>query len=43
MKRFRISALMGFVFFTAMVLTSCLSSKDGDNKATQEVISLYQN
>jgi hypothetical protein len=43
MKRFRISALMGFVFFTAMVLTSCLSSKDGDNKATQEVIALYQN
>ncbi len=43
MKRFRISALMGFVFFTAMVLTSCLSSKDGDNKETRDVIALYQN
>ncbi len=43
MKRFRISALMGFVFFTGMVLTSCLGSSEGDNKETRDVVALYQN
>ena len=43
MKNFRMIALMGLVLMTSLVMTSCLSGKDGDNKSTQNVIVLYEN
>lgn len=43
MKQIKMMALLGMTLFMGVIMTSCLSSKEGDNKTTQELFALYQN
>ncbi|MBQ8008858.1 MAG: hypothetical protein IJ256_05005 [Bacteroidaceae bacterium] len=43
MKQFKMMALAAMTLLMGMIMASCLGSSEGDNKATQNVIALYEN
>ena len=43
MKQIRMMALLGLTLLMGVIMTSCLSSSEGDNKATQTLVAIYEN
>ena len=43
MKQIKMMALLGMALLMGVIRTSCLSSSEGDNKATQTLVAIYEN
>lgn len=43
MKQIKMMALLGMTLLMGVIMTSCLSSSEGDNKTTQTIVAIYEN